>query len=191
MLTSLSTVQLVIICVAIAVVVAIIVAGVAFISSRASSRRLRSRFGPEYGRAVEESGSQHKAEGRLHAREQRVRKYHLKPLTAQEKERLRAAWKRVQVKFVDSPKDATASADDLLGQAMTARGYPAGDFQQRLEDLSVDHGGAVQNYRTAHDLAARHSRGEASTEDMRQAIIQYRTLLEELLGEDQELQAAS
>ena len=186
--TSLGATQIIIIAVAVVVVLALVAA---VFMARGRSRGLRSRFGPEYGRAVEESGSRRQAEAQLHAREKRVSKYHLKELPAEEKERFRAEWKRLQAKFVDNPKDATASADELLGQVMTARGYPGGDFQQRLEDLSVDHASTVQNYRAAHDVVMRHSRGEASTEDLRQAMIHYRSLLEELLGSQPELQAAS
>ncbi len=185
--TSLSVAQIAIIAIAVVVVIAII----AVVLARRNSKRLRSRFGPEYGRAIEERGNQQQAEAHLHAREERVRKYHLTPVSLEDRERFRAAWKRVQAIFVDNPRDATASADDLLGEVMTARGYPAGDFDQRLEDLSVDHANGVQNYRAAHEVAARHLRGEANTEDMRQAMIQYRNLLEELLGAHEELRAAS
>jgi hypothetical protein len=185
---TLSTAQVVAIAAAVVVVVVILAV---LISARSRSRRLQSKFGPEYGRAVEESGGSRAAEAELQAREKRVLQYHLKALRPDEKERFRADWKRVQANFVDDPSEATARADDLLGKVMSARGYPDGDFQHRLEDLSVNHAFAVQNYRAACDAVSRRQRGDASTEDMRRAIVQYRTLFEELLGENTDLRAAS
>jgi hypothetical protein len=181
-------------------IIAVIVVGLLILTAvyiyvrRQTSRNLRSRFGPEYGRVVQESGGERAAQAQLAARERRVRKYHLRQLSAADRERYAAEWRKVQAQFVENPADATGHADTLLGQVMTARGYPeSGDFSQRLEDLSVDHGQAVQNYRAAHDIVARHGRGEASTEDMRQAMIHYRTLFEELTGqgEAEPMRAAS
>ena len=160
-------------------VIAAIVVGV----MRYRTERLRSRFGPEYVRAVEDSGGQRQAESALQDRAARVRKYDLKPLNADDQARFAAEWRRLQAKFVDDPAGAASGADDLLGELMSARGYPMADIDQRLEDLSVDHGEAVQNYRLARDIVARHARGDAGTEDMRQAMIHYRTLVEDLLGE--------
>jgi hypothetical protein len=112
-----------------------------------------------------------------------VKTYELRRLGPGEQSRFAAAWRQVQAKFVDDPREAARSADRLLGEVMNARGYPEEDFQQRLEDLSVDHGDAVQNYRVARDIVAKHRRGDAGTEDMRQAMIHYRTLFEDLMGE--------
>ena len=175
---------------AIAVFVIVMIAAAIFIRSQ-SRQRLKSRFGPEYSRAVEESGGAREAETQLRARATRVRKYHLKQLDGEDKARFAAAWRGIQARFVDDPRDATAGADDLLGQVMSARGYPDGDFGQRLEDLSVDHAQTVQNYRAAHDVVLRHSRGEASTEDLRKAMIDYRALVDDLVGEPAALAAAS
>ena len=164
------------------IVIATVVAIAFYLRTR--TQHLRDRFGPEYERAVEQSGGQRQGEAQLQAREKRVREYGLKPLSQAERDRFDAEWRRVQAMFVDSPKDATVQADMLLGKVMTARGYPENaDFDQRLEDLSVDHAQSVQNYRAAQDVAQRHARGDASTEDMRQAMIHYRALFDELVGE--------
>jgi hypothetical protein len=164
-----------------ALLAALMVLAAVVILRRRTSHKLRSKFGPEYNLAVEEAGGAHKAEAQLHAREKRVAHYGLKPLTPEERQRFDAEWRKVQGRFVDNPKAAATHADELLGQVMTARGYPEGGFEHRLEDLSVDHAQTVQNYRAAHDMALRHARGEASTEDMRQAMIHYRTLFDELV----------
>jgi hypothetical protein len=176
-----------------AVVAVVIIAAIAAVvlMRRQSSQRLKSRFGPEYSRAVEESGGAREAEAQLRNRAQRVRKYHVRPLSAEDQARFATAWRGIQARFVDDPRDATTSADDLLGQVMSARGYPDGDFDQRLEDLSVDHAQTVQNYRSAHDVVLKHTRGEASTEDLRKAMIDYRALVDDLVGEPATLETAS
>ena len=175
---------------AIIMVVIIVVAAALFIRAQ-NRRRLKSRFGPEYDRAIEETGGAREAEAQLQARAARVKKYQLHPLAAEDKARFAAAWRAIQARFVDDPRDATTSADDLLGQVMSARGYPDGDFDQRLEDLSVDHAETVQNYRAAHDVVLRHARGDAGTEDLRKAMIDYRALVDDLVGEPTTLAAAS
>ena len=172
------------------VVVALALAAIA-LHRRSQSQHLRKQFGPEYGRAIEAAGGRPDAEHQLRAREERVRKYGLRPLRDVERDRFAADWRRIQSEFVDDPRGATAHADDLLGKVMTARGYPEGDFNQRLEDLSVGHATAVQNYREAHDVAERHARGDANTEDMRQAMIGYHTLFDDLVGASGPVHAAS
>jgi hypothetical protein len=132
---------------------------------------------------VEDAGGQRQAEADLQTRTARVRKYQLRPLTAADQQRFAEAWRQVQAQFVDDPGAAAKSADDLLGEVMSVRGYPDVGFDQRLEDLSVDHGDAVQNYRVARDIVQRHARGDAGTEDMRQAMIHYRALFDDLLGD--------
>jgi hypothetical protein len=166
-----------------AVIAVLVLIGLALLWRRQKTEQLRSRFGPEYVRAVEDAGGQRRAEADLQARAARVRTYDLRPLTAEEESRFVAAWRRVQAQFVDDPSAAAQSADRLLGEVMNVRGYPEHDFNQRLEDLTVDHGDAVQNYRVAREIVTRHRRGDAGTEDMRQAMIHYRTLFEDLLGE--------
>jgi hypothetical protein len=165
------------------IVVVLLIIGLALLWRRQQTAQLQSRFGPEYVRAVEDAGGQREAEAALQTRAARVRKYDLRQLTAEDQRRFVESWQYVQAKFVDDPSAAAQSADDLLGEVMSARGYPAAALDQRLEDLSVDHGEAVQNYRVARDILQKHGRGDAGTEDLRQAMIHYRTLFEDLLGE--------
>jgi len=165
------------------VVAVLVVIGLGLLWRRQKTERLRSRFGPEYVRAVEDTGGQRQAEAALQSRAARVRKYELRQLTAEDQRRFAESWRQVQARFVDDPAAAAQSADDLLGEVMSVRGYPAANFDQRLEDLSVDHGDAVQNYRVGRDIVQKHARGDAGTEDMRQAMIHYRTLFEDLVGE--------
>jgi hypothetical protein len=166
--------------------VVLVLVAVAFVFwSRSRSREnLKSRFGPEYQRTVADVGDERKAESVLAAREKRVSAYTIKPLRPEMREHFVTTWRDVQAKFVDDPKYAVTRADDLLGEVMSARGYPVkDDFDRRAEDLSVDHPEVVQNYRSAHQIAERHSRGEASTEDLRTAMIHYRALFDDLVNE--------
>ena len=141
---------------------------------------LKKRFGPEYDRVVRETGPR-KAEATLLEREKRVEKFHLKVLPSDERERFVSEWRAVQSLFVDDPKGAVNQADQLLGRVMTARGYPMSDFEQRAADVSVSHPNVVTNYRAAHEIALRHQQGQATTEDLRQAMIYYRSLFDDLL----------
>ncbi len=178
--------------VAIVIVVLVLIAAFLVWRGRRTST-LKQRFGPEYDHAVEERGRAARAEADLMARQRRVERYQLKPLATQDRQVFINEWRGVQARFVEDPRDAVVRADDLVGRVMTARGYPGGDFDTRLEDLSVDHGRAVQDYRAAHDVVIAHGRGEASTEDMRQALIHLRTLFDELVEESapRDLKAAS
>ncbi|HWD66657.1 MAG TPA: hypothetical protein VG227_01735 [Caulobacteraceae bacterium] len=173
------------------VVALVLLAAVWAVGRRKRTERLRGKFGPEYGRAVEERGGPAKAEEALHQREKRVEHYDLKPLSPGDRRDFGQEWERLQAMFVDSPKDATTRADALIGHVMSTRGYPEGPFDQRLEDLSVEHAEAVQGYRAAHEVALRRASGEATTEDMRQAMIGYRRLLDELLGANETMRQAS
>jgi hypothetical protein len=143
----------------------------------------RNRFGPEYDRAVLEHGSERKAEAKLADRETRVKHLKIRALTAAERGRFFADWQSVQSRFVDHPKSAVTEADELVSSLMQARGYPVADFDQRAADISVDHPRLVENYRSAHGVAVRLGRDEASTEDLRTAMIQYRNLFDELVEE--------
>lgn len=163
------------------VVVAVVFAAVMYIQ-RQRTRRLRGHFGPEYDRAVRDSGNQRKAESELAAREKRVEKLHLRTLQPDEIDRFAASWSEIQTRFVDAPREAVAKADRLVREVMQLRGYPMGDFEQRAADISVDHPTVVSNYRAAHDLAARDAAGKATTEELRQAMVHYRVLFEDLLG---------
>lgn len=152
---------------------------------------LRARFGPEYSRTVEEVGSSRRAEVELQDREKRVSSFSLRPLSPQQADMFSDAWMKVQTQFVDDPQGAVSRADVLLTEVMEVRGYPIVDFERRSADLSVDHPHVVQNYRSAHDIAIRHARGEADTEDLRQAMIHYRELFEELVHEEGEPNGAA
>jgi hypothetical protein len=164
----------------IVVIVAALVIGAVIYSRRQRSQHLRSRFGPEYDRAVEEHGARGKAEADLRKLEKRVDKFDIKPLSTTQRDRFVVSWREIQAAFVDNPETAVTRADQLLGEVMEARGYPVGDFDQRAADLSVDHPVVVDNYRTAHEIALRHERGQATTEDLRQAMIHFRALFDEL-----------
>jgi hypothetical protein len=149
---------------------------------RRQSLRLKRRFGDEYNRTVQRLGGQTKAEAELRQREARVAKLKITPLAAEEAARFSQAWGRLQGRFVDNPKGAVAEADKLVRELMTARGYPMGDFEHRAADISVDHPAVVEAYRAAQAIAVKDSRGEADTEELRKAIVHYRTLFSELLG---------
>ena len=147
------------------------------------SQVLRKDFGPEYERALDQYGDPRKAEAELAARQERVRKLHIRALTAEEQRRFSEAWRKTQARFVDEPSRAVSQANDLVKEVMRARGYPVGDFEQQAADVSVDHGGVVTNYRAANEIASRNERGHATTEDLRQAMVYYRSLFEELLDQ--------
>jgi hypothetical protein len=168
--------------VAIAVVALLIIAAVMISQRRRRSEHLKDHFGPEYERAVEAKGDRSKAEADLLAREKRVEKLDIHPINAAERKDFIQRWTEVQARFVDEPPRAVAHADALLGDVMKARGYPVSDFEQRAGDISVDHPNVVEHYRAGHDIAIRHERGEASTEDLRQAMIHYRALFDNLVG---------
>jgi hypothetical protein len=142
---------------------------------------LKRRFGPEYDRTVKELGRS-KAEAELTKREQRVARLNIIPITAVEAARFSSAWSALQGRFVDNPKGVVAEADRLVRELMTKRGYPMGDFELRAADISVSHPGVVTNYRAAQAIAVRDARGEADTEELRKAVVHYRTLFDELLG---------
>ena len=172
-----STTALVII-VLVAMAVAV---GIFLYLRRRRSELLRKDFGPEYNRTLDELGDQPKAEAELAARKERVHKLEIRGLTAEERSRFADSWKRTQSLFVDEPSRAVGDADGLVKEVMQARGYPVGDFERRAADVSVDHPKVVTNYRAAHDIAARNKSGKATTEDLRQAMMYYRSLFEELL----------
>jgi hypothetical protein len=168
----------------IAVVVLVVLAvGVGVMLRNRRTTKLKEKFGPEYARAVDETGGRRNAEVELRDRERRVEAFAIQPLRVGDRERYGAAWKTVQGEFVDNPKTAVTRADELVAEIMSARGYPVGDFEQRSADLSVDHPVVVQNYRAGHDIALRQARGDAGTEDLRQAMIHYRALFDDLVNE--------
>lgn len=164
------------------VIVVLIVAGL-LLMQRRRSERLQADFGPEYDRAVRQVGDKRKAEAELQDRQKRVEKLELRPLEPGERERFKSDWDRVQAEFVDDPQGSISNADGLLQEVMSARGYPVQNFEQAADDISVDHPTVVQHFRTAHDIAVRHQRGEGDTEDLRNAMINYRALFDELVTE--------
>jgi hypothetical protein len=147
---------------------------------RSTTADLRQKFGSEYERSVREHGSERKAEAKLADREKRVEKLNIRDLDSMEHERFVKRWESVQSRFVDSPKGAVTEADDLVSSVMRTRGYPVSEFDQRAADISVDHPRVVENYRSAHEIALRVGK-DATTEDLRAAMIHYRSLFEELV----------
>jgi hypothetical protein len=170
------------IAVAVAVVLLIVIGVALYMRKRKNTTAgLRDRFGPEYDRAVKQHGSERKAEAKLTDRETRVEMLKLRELDVTERERYLSQWKAVQSRFVDYPKGAVTEADELVCSLMQTRGYPVTDFDQRAADISVDHPRVVENYRSAHAIALQLGKGEASTEDLRTAMIHYRSLFDELV----------
>jgi hypothetical protein len=168
---------------ALAVAVILAIAGLAWLyvrRRRTTTAALHQRFGPEYERAVREHGSERRAEAQLADREKRVERFKIRDLDPTEQLRFSGQWQSLQARFVDDPKAAVTEADTLVSSLMLTRGYPVADFNQRAADISVDHPRVVANYRSAHEIAVRLGKGEASTEDLRTATIHYRSLFEEL-----------
>jgi hypothetical protein len=183
-LAEVSTTQMAIV-IAIVVMIAVGI-GIWLFTRKRRTERLRTQFGGvEYTRAVQEGGGRRKAEAALDKRADRVEGMHIRPLAAGDRARFVESWGRVQARFVDGPGGAVTDADKLLGDVMSTRGYPVSDFEQRAADISVDHPRVLENYRAAHETALRQTRGQASTEDLRQAMIHYRTLFEDLVAEPQ------
>jgi hypothetical protein len=168
--------------VALIVVLALAIAvSVVILLKARRTQRLRSRFGPEYNRVVETIGSKRHGEAKLETLERRVQSYHIRPLAAAERSDYIQQWRRVQARFVDDPRTAVKEADRLIEIIMGARGYPMTEFEERAADISVDHPLVVEQYRAGHAIALRHAQGHASTEDLRLAMLHYRTLFEELV----------
>jgi hypothetical protein len=166
---------------AVVAVVAVIVTVLVLKTRR--TQQLKSRFGPEYGRAMQETGNKARAEAKLERLEKRVHSFKLSLLSPSARAEFVAEWQKIQGRFVDDPKGALTEADQLVQKMLAVQGYPMADFEQRAADISVDHPQVVENYRAGHDIALRHAQGRASTEDMRQAMIHYRALFNELSGQ--------
>ena len=170
------------------ILVAVIFVGVAawyVVMQRRRTQDLRTLYGPEYGRTVSQVGDRRRAEDELVKRQERVDALEIRPLSADQRGDFTQQWRNVQAMFVDDPRGAVTRADGLVEDVMKTRGYPVSDFDQRAADLSVHHGRVVQNYRAAREIAIRHRRGMATTEDLRQAMVYYRELFQDLL-EDRE-----
>ena len=170
--------------VAIAVVAVILVAFVAWLAyGAAESKRLKQRFGPEYEAVLKRhGGSKAKAEAELKRRQKRVDRFEIVPLAPADVTRFSEAWTRLQGSFVDDPKGVLIEADRLVRDLLAKRGYPVADFELRAADISVDHPIVVNNYRAAQRIVSLDQRGEASTEDLRKAVVHFRALFDELLG---------
>jgi len=167
---------------AFALIVAALIAVGAYLEHRKSkTRALRNRFGTEYDRAVVTHGSSRKAENKLADRETRVEALKIRDLEATERDRFVAEWHTVQSRFVDHPKAAVTEADDLVNALLEARGYPRVGFEQRADDVSVTYPRVMENYRRAHGIAVRPGQIEATTEELRTAMIEYRAIFDELL----------
>lgn len=167
----------------IAAIVLVVVALIWFTMRNRRTRALKDQFGPEYGRTVKEVGGVSRAEAELAGRTRRVEALKLTPLSPEDREDYSDSWRNVQEEFVDNPERSFAHADDLLTKVMGARGYPTTDFKRQSADLSVHHGAVVDHYHAAHDIALRNSDGEASTEDLRQGMVHYRALFDDLVNE--------
>jgi hypothetical protein len=168
------------------IVLILVTAAIAFASivfyQRAKTRKIRAKFGPEYDRLVQQEGSARRGEAILESRQKRVEKFNIHPLTREESDRFASEWRSAQELFVDDPHRAVADADRLINEALQRRGYPVGDFEQQVADLSVEHARVVEDYRSAHKVAMEDERGQATTEDLRRAMQQYRNLFEHVLG---------
>ena len=177
----------------VSVVAAIAILGIGtwMVVQRRRTERLRAQFGPEYARELEMTHDRRHVEGKLDNRWKRVEHLQIRPLTPRDRARFIESWRMVQAQFVDNPGAAVAEADRLIADVMATRGYPTAntDLEQRAADISVDHSNVVQNYRTAHDISVLHARGKATTEELRQATIHYRSVFEELINEPSEMPA--
>jgi hypothetical protein len=162
-----------------AVLFVVAVAAAAFTRRRTSN--LQQRFGHEYDRTVQQRGSRRKAEAELGSRVERRESLDLRTLSPDARERFLDSWRQLQTQFVDDPAGSVTRADALIASIMSERGYPVDDFERRAADISVDHPQVVERYRSAHGIAQKNDRGEATTEDLRQAIKHYRALFEELV----------
>ena len=174
-----SSSQVLIIVIVVLVIVALAVAW--YLMRR---RELQQRFGPEYERTVEESDNRLAAEKELRERESRHAELELRELEPEARARYTEQWAQIQTRFVDAPENAVAAADDFVTELIGERGYPTDDYDERLSHLSVEHARVLSDYREAHDINLRNQRGEATTEQLRLAVLHYRSLVTDLLGDD-------
>jgi hypothetical protein len=173
-----------VILIAIGVVAVIALVGWA-VWSKQRSARLREQFGPEYDRALTERGDRRRAESDLVSRRKRREQLEIRPLEASARRRYLERWREVQVRFVDTPGQAVQEADGLVTEVMRERGYPVEEFEERASIVSVDHPKIIHEYRAAHGISMANDNGRASTEDLREAMLHYRSLFDELLEAEQ------
>ena len=176
-----------IIVIVVAVVVVVVIAIVGYqMARKRRTTQLRDQYGPEYDRAVDQADSQHEAESELRGRSKRHEQLELRSLDSSEREDFERRWSDVQAQFVDDPSTAVRNADELVVEVMSARGYPVEDFDQRAEDVSVRHPEVTQRYREARRIAQANKDGTVDTEDLRQAVTSYRSLVQALLVDDED-----
>lgn len=173
---------LIITVIAVVVVLGLIMALV--FSRRQRTKRFKNNFGAEYDRTVKSAGNEKKAQAELDDRQKHVDSMNIRPLSISERERYQSEWKTIQAKFVDEPGQATIEADHLIMEVMKARAYPVSDFEQRAADISVNYPSLVTNYRAAREIAIKNEQKSANTEELRHALIHYRSLFDELLKEE-------
>jgi hypothetical protein len=166
------------------VVILLVLVAIVFAVRATRRRKLQQTFGPEYDRVVADTGNRTEAERELLERTKRHAQLELTPLSAESRAKYSAAWEEVQIRFVDSPKEAVETADELVTRLITERGYPTADYDERLANLSVEHAATLEHYRAAHDISQRSKNDETGTEDLRQALVHYRALFADLLGEN-------
>ena len=166
------------------ILVVALIAVVLIIMGNRRTATLRTKFGPEYDVTIKTMRDRDRAESELMKRAERVEQLKLRPLAPADRSRFEQSWQADQSRFVDDPRGAVREADHLVTELMQARGYPVADFEQRAADVSVDHPHVVDRYRAAHEIAGRDVRNEANTEDLRNAIVHYRALFQELLVVD-------
>ncbi|GAA0735456.1 hypothetical protein Drose_19680 [Dactylosporangium roseum] len=172
--------------VAVVIAVLVVLAVVAIVLGLWQGRRrsaLQRRFGPEYERAVARAGSRRAADRELRERQRHHAELQLRDLEPHQRLRYASQWEETQAHFVDQPETATREADELVTRVMSDRGYPVEDFDRRLANLSVEHASTLEHYRDAHEINLANERGQASTEQLRQALVHYRVLFADLLGE--------
>ena len=162
-------------------VFAAIVAAIVIASRRRRSQQLQERFGPEYDRTVEGSGKKREAERELAQRAERRKELDIRPLDPARRDEFAAEWRDAQEAFVDMPAEAVSDANRLVERVMQERGYPTGDFDQMSRDVSVDHANVVEEYRSAHEISLLNDRKQATTEQLRRAMVHYRSLFADLL----------
>jgi hypothetical protein len=155
---------------------------------RSRSAQLRDHFGTEYDHTVQRAGSRTAAEQELVARAEEVKSFEIRPLSAAERDRYREEWRAIEQRFVDRPTTAVVEADELVADVMRARGYPMADFEKHAAHLSVKHPRVIDHYRAGHAVIDEHARGKASTEDLRQAMLHYRALFEDLANDGADVQ---
>jgi hypothetical protein len=171
----------------IAVVVIVVIMGAIMaprFARRRKSQKFQNKYGPEYDRTVESAGNEKKAQAELNGRQKHVDTLNIRPLSVSERERYQSEWTIIQAKFVDQPGQATVEADHLIMEVMKVRAYPVSDFDQRAADISVNYPNLVSNYRAAREIAIKNEKHTATTEELRQAVIHYRSLFDELLKDE-------